>query len=153
MILRTKNPGDSERMELAKQLGAMALARLQPQAPRMRAMKGFAPEVASELCCPLCGCPVTNYWVRGAKPAHCQFCGQTLDWGERGEASAYDGVPLEKERHWGLNMEHLEAGGFGNPASPRTMLRYWRAQEAAGYPYASENVKYFEDLLEKEGNT
>ena len=55
-----------------------------PEKPEMKAMEGFAPEVASELCCPTCGGPVTNYWVRGAKPKHCQFCGQALDWKEGG---------------------------------------------------------------------
>lgn len=34
------------------------------------------------LCCPHCLGPVTNYWVPGTKPKHCQFCGQALDWGE-----------------------------------------------------------------------
>lgn len=34
------------------------------------------------LSCPHCSNPVTNYWVRGANPAHCQFCGQALDWSD-----------------------------------------------------------------------
>lgn len=150
MILRTENPGDSERMELAKYLGAMALARLEPRMPRMKAMEGFSPEVASLACCPLCGDPVTNYWVHGAKPAHCQFCGQAIDWRELDEIHAY-GAPMEKERRWEQNMEALRAGAFGDPANPEAMLAYWRAQEAAGYPGASANRKYFEDMLEKEG--
>lgn len=150
MILRTENPGDSGSMERAKQLGAMALARLQPQAPKMRAMKGFAPEVASELCCPLCRCPVTNYWVRRAKPAHCQFCGQAIDWRETEETSG-PVARLEKERRWGQNLEHLCAGAFGDPAHPETLLKYWLAQEAAGYPGALECANYFKDMLEKEG--
>ncbi len=79
-ILRTENLGDSEQMELAKQMGAKALDRLTPKKPYMKALEGFDPEVASELACPTCGSPVTNYWVRGAKPAHCQFCGQAIDW-------------------------------------------------------------------------
>jgi hypothetical protein len=79
-ILRTENLGDSEQMELAKQMGAKALDRLTPKKPYMKAMEGFDPEVASHLVCPNCGGPVTNYWVRGAKPAHCQFCGQAIDW-------------------------------------------------------------------------
>lgn len=57
-----------------------ALDRLTPKKPYMKAMEGFDPEVASHLVCPNCGGPVTNYWVRGAKPAHCQFCGQAIDW-------------------------------------------------------------------------
>ena len=56
-----------------------------PKAPEMKAMEGCAPEVASHLCCPTCGGPVTNYWVRGTVPRHCQFCGQALDWERRAE--------------------------------------------------------------------
>lgn len=81
IILRTEQIGDTEQMELAKLMGAVALSRLRPLPPRMKAMEGFDPEVASELCCPTCCGPVVNYWVRGAKPRHCQFCGQALDWG------------------------------------------------------------------------
>lgn len=74
--------------ELTIQRNAFALtierlsSRLTPKKPEMKAMDGFDPEVASELCCPECGGPVTNYWVRGAKPMHCQFCGQAIYWGE-----------------------------------------------------------------------
>ena len=56
-----------------------------PKKPELRAMEGFAAEVASELCCPHCLGPVTNYWKPGTKPRHCQFCGQALDWGEEAE--------------------------------------------------------------------
>lgn len=73
--------GDFIDME-ALRVAAEACERLTPEKPQMKATDGFAPEVASELCCPQCGGPVTNYWVRGAKPKHCQFCGQALDWGE-----------------------------------------------------------------------
>lgn len=65
-----------------------ACDRLTPEKPEMRAMQGFDPEVASELCCPHCLGPVTNYWVRGAKPKHCQFCGQAIDWGEEDQKHA-----------------------------------------------------------------
>lgn len=51
---------------------------------------------------------------------------------------------------WEKNMEHLKSGGFGPVEQPQTLLRYWQAQERAGYPYASENVKYFEEVVEKE---
>lgn len=60
--------------------------RLTPKKPEMKAMEGFAAEGASALCCPGCGGPVTNYWVPGAKPKHCQFCGQALDWEEPNDA-------------------------------------------------------------------
>lgn len=52
-----------------------------------------------------------------------------------------------KESLWGLNLENLKVGTFGDPEDYETMLRYWKAQEEAGYPYASENVQYFTDLV------
>lgn len=52
--------------------------------------------------------------------------------------------------NWEKNMEHLQSGGFGPVDEFQTLLLYWRAQERAGYPYASENVKYFEEMVEKE---
>ena len=61
----------------------MAIAALEkqiPKKPEMEAMDGFDPDVASELCCPSCLGPVTNYWAPGTPPEHCQFCGQALDW-------------------------------------------------------------------------
>lgn len=79
-VLRAENLGDSEQMELAKYLGVRALDRLTPKKPVNKAVEGFDPEVASHLVCPNCGLPVTNYWVRGAKPTHCQACGQAIDW-------------------------------------------------------------------------
>lgn len=48
---------------------------------------------------------------------------------------------------WETNLDSLTAGAFGDPLDPETLLRYWEAQEAAGYPYASENVKYFKELM------
>ena len=65
-------------------LALQAVEKQIPKKPKMEAMEGFDPEVASHLVCPTCGNPVTNYWVRGAKPAHCQFCGQAIDWKEEG---------------------------------------------------------------------
>ena len=56
-----------------------------PKAPSMKPMAGFDPVVASHLACPTCGDGVTNYWVPGTKPKHCQFCGQALDWGEEAD--------------------------------------------------------------------
>ncbi len=58
--------------------------------------------------------------------------------------------PIDKATIWSLNLEHLKAGGFGDPNDPATMLRYWKAQEGAGYPGASENVQFFTALVEKE---
>lgn len=51
---------------------------------------------------------------------------------------------------WEKNLEHLHSGGFGPADEFQTLLLYWKAQERAGYPYANENVKYFEEMVEKE---
>ena len=55
-----------------------------------------------------------------------------------------------QEVRWNKNMEFLKSGGFGSMDGNEcytTLLRYWQAQEQAGYPKASENVKYFESLI------
>lgn len=59
-----------------------ALEKQKPKAPELKPMAGFDASVASHLVCPTCGGGVTNYWVPGAKPKHCQFCGQKLKWEE-----------------------------------------------------------------------
>ncbi len=51
---------------------------------------------------------------------------------------------------WERNLEMLKSGALGDVNSPETLLRYWQMQEHAGYPNASENVKYFEDMVRKE---
>ena len=52
-----------------------------------------------------------------------------------------------KEAQWDCNLANLNAGVLGAPTHPESLLRYWKAQELAGYPSASENVKYFESRL------
>ena len=52
-----------------------------------------------------------------------------------------------KEECWEKNLEHLMSGGFGDTTRAETLLNYWYAQESAGYPYASENVKYLEEMV------
>ncbi len=51
---------------------------------------------------------------------------------------------------WEKNVEMLKSGALGDVNSSETLLRYWQMQERAGYPNASENVKYFEDMVRKE---
>ena len=62
-----------------KEALAVALAALDFQIPLKPVWKD-ADFGDKTLSCPHCSNPVTNYWVKGAKPAHCQFCGQALDW-------------------------------------------------------------------------
>ena len=55
-----------------------------------------------------------------------------------------------KEQSWTRNLEMLVLGAFGiDTKSPKTLLRYWKAQAEAGYPLAEENVRYFEDMVRK----
>ena len=55
-----------------------------------------------------------------------------------------------KTELWDKNLEMLQSGALGDDTSPKTLLRYWQMQERAGYPNASENVKYFEYMVRKE---
>jgi hypothetical protein len=48
------------------------------------------------------------------------------------------------------NFKKLTSGEFGNPEKFETVLAYWKVQAEAGYPYAEENVRYFEDMARKE---
>lgn len=63
--------------------------------------------------------------------------------------SADSTIDAEKDREslWELNLQSLQSGTFGNPADPTTLLRYWMAQENAHYPYARENVEFFETQI------
>lgn len=79
---KTNNPNFVAIQWVTLHTAVEALERMIPQKPELRAMDGFDIEVAASLCCPTCGGSVTNYWVRGAKPKHCQFCGQAIDWEE-----------------------------------------------------------------------
>lgn len=56
---------------------------------------------------------------------------------------------MEQDRAamWEANLNNLQAGTFGNPADPTTLLRYWKMQERDHYPNASEQVNYFQQLL------
>jgi hypothetical protein len=63
-ILKTEHLGDSEKMELAKQMGAVALDKLLPQKPCFR---------SNILCCE-CGEKVKRWY------SYCPECGQALDW-------------------------------------------------------------------------
>lgn len=55
----------------------------------------------------------------------------------------------EKHRKWNKNLIMLSSGGFGDINSPETLLAYWKAQAEAGYPFAEENVRYFEEMVRK----
>ena len=51
---------------------------------------------------------------------------------------------------WERNLEELKSGSLGAMDKASTLRRYWMLQEKAGYPFAKENVGYFDGLIEKE---
>ena len=57
------------------------------------------------------------------------------------------GVESQRAVLWERNLENLRAGTLGDPTAPQALLRYWQSQERAHYPFARENVEYFEELL------
>ena len=56
------------------------------------------------------------------------------------------GNEYQREALWQRNLENLKAGTLGDPSDSATLLRYWQCQERAHYPYARENVEYFQDI-------
>ena len=59
---------------------------------------------------------------------------------------------MERDRRsmWEINQANLQAGMFGNPQDPATLLRYWQMQERVHYPYAREMVEYMQAEVEKQ---
>jgi len=57
------------------------------------------------------------------------------------------GSEYGREVVWQKNLENLESGTLGSKNEPETLLRYWRSQEKAHYPFARENVEYFENII------
>ena len=56
----------------------------------------------------------------------------------------------QSESIWEINLTNLERGTLGDKNSPTTLLRYWQLQDKAHFPYARENVEYFQDLINRE---
>lgn len=56
----------------------------------------------------------------------------------------------QRETLWERNLASLESGTLGDKNDPATLLRYWQAQAKAHYPYATENVEYFKELIKKQ---
>lgn len=56
----------------------------------------------------------------------------------------------QSESLWETNLLNLERGTLGNKDDPMALLRYWQLQDKAHYPYARENVEYFQDLIDRQ---
>ncbi|MBR2466985.1 MAG: hypothetical protein IKB38_08690 [Clostridia bacterium] len=63
-----------------------------------------------------------------------------------------DGSEYQREALWERNLSNLTSGTLGDPASPITLLRYWQSQERAHYPYARENVEYFQSIVKEKND-
>ena len=83
---------------------------------------------------------------------YCRACAVRLGYTPKPPAPPTSGSsvqkPIDRGEVWNANLKNLSAGTFGDPTDPETLLRYWKRQEAAGYPGASENVKYFQNILD-----
>ena len=55
----------------------------------------------------------------------------------------------QSETLWEINLQNLERGTLGDKTAPATLMRYWQLQDKAHFPYARENVEYFQDLINK----
>ncbi len=55
----------------------------------------------------------------------------------------------QSETLWEINLTNLERGTLGDKESPATLMRYWQLQDKAHFPYARENVEYFQDMINR----
>lgn len=53
----------------------------------------------------------------------------------------------QSEILWEINLTNLERGTLGDKESPTTLMRYWQLQDKAHFPYARENVEYFQNMI------
>ncbi|MBQ7406771.1 MAG: hypothetical protein IKA53_01210 [Clostridia bacterium] len=60
------------------------------------------------------------------------------------------GAEAQRELLWEKNLENLKSGALGDPTLAVTLLRYWQCQERAHYPYARENVEYFQSAINEQ---
>lgn len=58
---------------------------------------------------------------------------------------------MKMHERWEKNLEALRSSALGDPASPKTLLKYWQMQAQAGYPSAEYNVKYYKERVRMSG--
>ncbi len=59
----------------------------------------------------------------------------------------------QNEVLWEINLSNLQSGTLGEKNSPATLMRYWQLQDKAHYPYARENIEYFQDMINRESGS
>ena len=52
---------------------------------------------------------------------------------------------------WETNLQNLERGTLGYKHDPKALMRYWQLQDKAHFPYARENVEYFQNMITSGG--
>ena len=57
----------------------------------------------------------------------------------------------QSEVLWEINLTNLERGTLGDKTNPTTLMRYWQLQDKAHFPYARENVEYFQNMITSGG--
>ena len=56
----------------------------------------------------------------------------------------------QSESLWEINLTNLERGTLGDKTNPATLMRYWQLQDKAHFPYARENIEYFQDMINRQ---
>ena len=62
---------------------------------------------------------------------------------------ASSGLAVNRQSMWQEITAALQAGAYGDPQSPETLMLYWGKLEDQHYPGAAETAKYFRDKLEQ----
>lgn len=62
-------------------------------------------------------------------------------------ADNVEALANNREAMWQETRANLQAGAFGNPQDPRTLILFWGKMEELHYPGAAETKAYLEDLL------
>ena len=60
-----------------------------------------------------------------------------------------NGAEYGREMLWETNLKNRESGTLGDKDDPRTLLRYWKSQVKAHYPFARETVEHLEEILKE----
>ncbi len=56
-------------------------------------------------------------------------------------------IDREREQLWQINLQNYQAGTYGMPQDPRTLLMFWQTMERMHYPFASDNVERIKILI------
>lgn len=63
------------------------------------------------------------------------------------DTDASSGLAINRQAMWQEITAALQAGSFGDPTQPETLMLYWGKLEDQHYPGAAETAKYFRDKV------